>query len=175
MTQACSRAARTAAILLSIVLAAACSPAADSARGAPTRTQTTVTPGPSLVAPTEPKSTPASTPTTAAGATGTPLAESTDSPLVVVTDIGMEPGPVPDELVDQMIQDLADRLGVSPGAISVVSAESTVWNDSSLGCPEPGMFYTQVLTPGYQVVLEAAGTHYDYRSDRAGNFRLCGG
>jgi hypothetical protein len=47
------------------------------------------------------------------------------------------------------------------------------WPDGSLGCPQPGMLYTQVLTPGYQVVVEAGGEEYDYRMGRTGTFRLC--
>ena len=47
------------------------------------------------------------------------------------------------------------------------------WSDSSLGCPEPGLVYTQALVPGYHVILEQAGTQYDYHADRRGNFSLC--
>jgi hypothetical protein len=30
-----------------------------------------------------------------------------------------------------------------------------VWNDGSLGCPEPGMMYTQALVNGYWLIIEA--------------------
>jgi hypothetical protein len=30
----------------------------------------------------------------------------------------------------------------------MVRAESAVWNDESLGCPEPGMMYSQSLING---------------------------
>ncbi|MDQ3328852.1 MAG: hypothetical protein M3506_10065, partial [Chloroflexota bacterium] len=31
----------------------------------------------------------------------------------------------------------------------VVSITAQEWPDSALGCPEPGMMYQQVITPGY--------------------------
>src|SRR5262249_11744324 len=55
----------------------------------------------------------------------------------------------------------------------IVRAEAVVWNDGSLGCPEPGMQYTQALTNGYWVVIRAAEQTYDFRVDRGGTFRLC--
>jgi hypothetical protein len=55
----------------------------------------------------------------------------------------------------------------------MVHAESAVWSDGALGCPEPGMMYTQALVNGYWVVIEAAGQNYDFRVDSRGNFRLC--
>jgi hypothetical protein len=55
----------------------------------------------------------------------------------------------------------------------VVRVTAKTWSDASLGCPEPEMMYAQVLTPGYQIILEAGGTHYDYRADQSGYFKLC--
>jgi hypothetical protein len=49
--------------------------------------------------------------------------------------------------------DLARRSGVSADDIEVVEARQVTWPDASLGCPEPGMMYAQVLTPGVLVVL----------------------
>ena len=58
------------------------------------------------------------------------------------------------------------RAGQSPREqLVIVRAESVVWNDGSLGCPEPGMEYTQALINGYWVVIEAAGQTYDFRVD----------
>jgi hypothetical protein len=54
-----------------------------------------------------------------------------------------------------------------------VRAESVVWSDGSLGCPEPGMEYTQALVNGYWVIVEAAGKKYDFRVGGGGSFRLC--
>ncbi len=46
--------------------------------------------------------------------------------------------------------------------------------DTSLGCPDPGQMYAQVITPGYQFLLSYAGTTYDYRvSDDGTSIFLC--
>jgi hypothetical protein len=60
---------------------------------------------------------------------------------------------------------LARDLAVAEADITVVSAEETEWRDSSLGCPKPGMNYLQVITPGYNITLEAHGKRYVYHSD----------
>jgi hypothetical protein len=49
--------------------------------------------------------------------------------------------------------DLADRLQVDPTQIEIVSAERVTWPDGSLGCPQPGQFYTQALVDGSRVIL----------------------
>lgn len=66
--------------------------------------------------------------------------------------------------VDQATGDLADRLDVEPASITVVSAEAVSWGDTSLGCPQPGMRYAQVVTDGTKIVLEHDGTEYAYHS-----------
>ncbi len=70
-------------------------------------------------------------------------------------------------------EDLAARTGIWPERIGIRSTEDVVWPDGSLGCPAPGQGYLQVLTPGFQIVLEAAGQPYDYRADRRGALLLC--
>jgi hypothetical protein len=70
-------------------------------------------------------------------------------------------------------RDLASRLGLSVADIRVVSVEAVDWPDSSLGCPEPGKMYLQVITPGYRVVLQAGGETYTYHTDRGTRAVLC--
>ncbi|MFI7062453.1 hypothetical protein ACIBL3_15825 [Kribbella sp. NPDC050124] len=60
--------------------------------------------------------------------------------------------------------DLVKRLGVDAGQVTVVSSSEVTWPDGSLGCPEPGMRYTQALVNGSRVVLEAGGKQYHYHS-----------
>jgi hypothetical protein len=62
------------------------------------------------------------------------------------------------------VADLADRLGVAAEAIVVVSVESVVWPDASIGCPQPGMRYQQVQVDGARIVLEAEGATWVYHS-----------
>ena len=52
---------------------------------------------------------------------------------------------------------LAGELGVDSASLEVVSATAMTWPDASLGCPQPGMLYAQVLTPGYLVVIRDGG------------------
>lgn len=62
------------------------------------------------------------------------------------------------------VEDLADRLGVAVDDVEVTRVEEVTWRDASLGCPQPGMAYAQVLTNGTLVVLEVDGTTYEYHS-----------
>ncbi len=54
-------------------------------------------------------------------------------------------------------------------------AEAVEWSDGSLGCPVRGVLYTQVITPGYHVVISVDGVEYDYRVSEGGEIRLCEG
>jgi hypothetical protein len=60
--------------------------------------------------------------------------------------------------------DLAERLSVTLRDIVVISAESVVWPDGSLGCPIPDMRYTQVQVDGTKIVLSVDGSIYNYHS-----------
>ena len=69
--------------------------------------------------------------------------------------------------------DLTELTGLDPTTFKTVRSEQAQWPDGSLGCPVPGYLYTQVVTPGYWIVLEAGGKTYDYRATEAGDLRLC--
>lgn len=70
-------------------------------------------------------------------------------------------------------EDLAARTGVWPERLTLRSAEAVEWPDSALGCPAPGQGYLQMITPGFRVVLEAAGRPYAYHTDRGDQLLLC--
>lgn len=82
-------------------------------------------------------------------------------------------GEAPPDLVQRIRQDLATRTGADPSKLKVVRDQSVTWNDGSLGCPEPGQEYLQMLVPGYWIVIAVDGREYDYRCDGKGQFRLC--
>jgi hypothetical protein len=84
-------------------------------------------------------------------------------------------GEVPEKILTEIFADLVDRSGSELVDIQVVRAEAVVWNDGSLGCPQPGEFYIQVLIDGYWVVLEVDEVEYDYRVSDKGSFKLCEG
>ncbi len=62
-------------------------------------------------------------------------------------------------------QKLAEELEIGVDQIQVVTADPTYWNDTSLGCPQPGMTYPQVITPGYRVTLVVGSDLYTYHTD----------
>jgi hypothetical protein len=105
------------------------------------------------------------------GVQATPAASSVSS---VPTTSPLSPSGSPVEVTQAQLtsitEDLATR-GVN-GDISVVSAYAVTWTDGSLGCPESGRMYPQVLTSGFQVIVSVAGKSYDYRFG-AGAPRLC--
>lgn len=65
-------------------------------------------------------------------------------------------------LVDQAIKDLASRLKTPVDQIEFIRFESVVWPDSSMGCPQPDMAYTQVMVEGYRIELQSGGSVYNY-------------
>ncbi len=109
-----------------------------------------------------PGMTPANTATPAVqdknGMSGTPIATSGAGDALQVT---------------QAKQDLAKRLSVNPNDIELVSFQPMTWPDSSLGCPQPGMLYTQALVEGYLIRLRVSGRVYEYHGSRTGEPLLC--
>ena len=91
---------------------------------------------------------------------GMPVAAVTGSPTVP-----MPPDAALQGMVAQAREDLSDRLSIAVDQISLAEAEAIRWPDASLGCPEPGKMYAQVVTPGYRIVLEAQGGSYEYHAD----------
>lgn len=68
--------------------------------------------------------------------------------------------------------DAARRAGAR--AITVGPAEDVVWSDGALGCPQPGLAYTQALVPGWRVRVEVAGAApLTYHASRRGQWLLC--
>ncbi|HSR44477.1 MAG TPA: hypothetical protein VLT15_04505 [Acidimicrobiia bacterium] len=76
-------------------------------------------------------------------------------------------------LVDLALADLSARLALDPGQISLVAAERVVWPDGGLGCPQPGMAYTQVQVDGTYLELFANGVAYPYHSGGSRGPFLC--
>ena len=78
------------------------------------------------------------------------------------------------KIVDIAVGNLLNNSeGITPPMISVINFEEKEFSDASLGCPQEGMSYAQVITPGYQVILEAQGNEYDYRLTDEKNIILC--
>ena len=71
--------------------------------------------------------------------------------------------------------DVAAELELARDELSLVSAEAVEWPDASLGCPQPGQMYAQVITPGWRFIFkDEAGDRYDVRAPKAGEtFIIC--
>ena len=109
-------------------------------------------------------SSPVATPALADAASATPVLEipmPTHPPETPVPSTIRTPQPSDRERAKAH---LAAELGISPDAVTVVSAEPVNWPDASLGCAKPGQMYAQVITSGYRIVLEVDGKTYEYHS-----------
>ncbi|HEX2910174.1 MAG TPA: hypothetical protein VH186_05155 [Chloroflexia bacterium] len=115
---------------------------------------------------------------TPAPSTTAPGATTSNSGATPATGNANSPSAVPDEskaAYNAALQDLVKRTNVTPASVQVVNISQEEFNDSSLGCAEPGRMYTQVITPGYRIQLEANGQTYDYRTSLSGRIVvLCG-
>ena len=76
-------------------------------------------------------------------------------------------------LIEKIKEDLAKRLSITMAEIIVVESSEVVWPDSSLGCPQKGMAYLQVLTPGYLILMEYANNQYEYHAGLGQDFIYC--
>lgn len=81
----------------------------------------------------------------------------------------------PERLLAPVLADASKRTGVPTGELVVTNAWRRTWSDGSLGCPQPGMHYTQALVPGWQVIVAAGERSLDYRLSDRGFFMVCAG
>ena len=59
-------------------------------------------------------------------------------------------------------KDLANRLSAKMDRINLLEVREVTWPDTSLGCPQPGRVYNQVLQDGLLIRLEVGGRMYFY-------------
>ena len=116
-----------------------------------------------------PTDTPAPTPTPLLAAPTLPAPEEKEEKETVVPTIPAQDMESLDPDAQRMVAvakaDLMQRLGVTEEDILVKSVEERQWRNSSLGCPQPGMMYAQVITPGYRIVLTVGENDYDFHTD----------
>jgi hypothetical protein len=60
------------------------------------------------------------------------------------------------------MSDLSADLGLRVDQVTPLAVEAHTFPDTSLGVPQEGMMYAQVLTVGYIITLEADGQTYTY-------------
>ena len=93
-------------------------------------------------------------------------------PALTLPDLPPPPGGSGDQnrAVEAARHHLAGVLDVPIEQISLLQVDSVTWRDTSLGCPQPGRGYAQVLTPGYRILLEHDGQPFELHSDQSGRY-----
>ncbi|HLZ29945.1 MAG TPA: hypothetical protein VKV73_21705 [Chloroflexota bacterium] len=74
--------------------------------------------------------------------------------------------------VQAAVADAALQTGQDASSIDVMLAEPVDWPDTSLGCPQPGIAYAQVVTPGWLIEVEADNARLTYHSEAESGGRL---
>ena len=80
---------------------------------------------------------------------------------------------IPAALLGKIRAEVATAQGVNESEVTVVSTQAVNWPNGALGCPKPGMMYTQAIVPGYRVEVEAAGHRFTYHASAKGSFKRC--
>lgn len=80
---------------------------------------------------------------------------------------------IPREVRRAVVADAAKRFNVAESAVVLARAEQLNWSDGSLGCPEPGRMYTQMLVAGFRVVAVTSAGELTYHTDSHGNVVSC--
>ena len=75
--------------------------------------------------------------------------------------------------VDFALRDAAQRTQRDAAQLRVTLAEAVTWPDGSLGCPQPGRQYTQVLVDGYRIRIVAGTATLEYHASLRGEPFLC--
>jgi hypothetical protein len=105
-----------------------------------------------------------------------PLAPAARAPEAAVAAQGT-PVPlasVPREVRRAVAAAAAGQLKVSPNDIVLTRVEQVTWSDGSLGCPQPGLMYTQMLVPGYRVSVRHREQEAVFHTDARGASVGCG-
>ena len=69
------------------------------------------------------------------------------------------------KLIEKATADLAQRLSIPASQINTREIRGVFWPDDSLGCPQPGVTYTQAPAPGYLIILESNGGGFEYHAN----------
>jgi hypothetical protein len=104
-------------------------------------------------------------------ASGCALAQAAGGPPPAVEEKAVTNAPA--EMIEAALDDADNRSTTARADIKVVSEEAVTWPDGSLGCPKPGMMYTQALVPGYRIVLQAGEQTLNYHAMSRGRPFYC--
>lgn len=70
-------------------------------------------------------------------------------------------------------RDLSERLNVPVDSIKLSGSRRVNWRSGALGCPKPGMSYTEALVPGVQILLQVNNMIHAYHSKFDGEPFYC--
>jgi hypothetical protein len=80
-----------------------------------------------------------------------------------------------EQIPDEILQAVANRLGVDPGELQVQEFEQVEWPSACLGLAGPNEMCAEVITPGYRLVVRAGDSQYQVHTDLSGvNLRVAG-
>ena len=125
-----------------------------------------VEPSPPVSAPSE-KATPAEPGTPAPLGTAVPISPTQmiqEGTMSISPTIPSPSNPALQGLVMQAKEDLARRLSIEADQIELLEVSAVVWPDGGLGCPQPGMVYTQVQHDGALIRLRVGKRIYNYHN-----------
>jgi hypothetical protein len=98
----------------------------------------------------------------------TPSPEKPPSTQPPETSLPSTPTPSAEEAIALAKKQLAQQLAIAESEIELVSIRDVLWPDTSLGVPEAGKVYAQVIVPGFRIVLSAKGKEYIYHAGKPG-------
>ena len=81
--------------------------------------------------------------------------------LATTVDSAMATDDARDHAIAVARETLGRDLGIDVRRIALAEASAAEWSDGSLGCPRPGMSYTQALVSGYRILLSVASATYE--------------
>ena len=97
-----------------------------------------------------------------------PSPQATEGPIMdeqpLPTDIPMDLTPAQRAAITA----LSENIDVPVDEIKLVSSEAVEWPDGCLGVYQEGLVCTEVITPGFRVILEADGKQVEYRTNEDG-------
>ena len=101
------------------------------------------------------------------------LSQTEDTGTIVAE---MEISPAAMNLNDQIEfskKELVQRLGIDSESITLSRARQVNWRSGALGCPEPGMNYTQALVPGTLISFKVGNEVHRYHAKHGGKPFYC--
>ncbi len=82
---------------------------------------------------------------------------------IVVPDQAMQ---APEPAQQAAIKQLAANLGIAASEVKLDSSTLMEWPNGCLGVAQQGVMCSQIVTPGYLIVLDAGGRQYEYHTNQ---------